>query len=100
MAGRQSAAETCGALEYLLGSAYAAALELDPDGDVEAVAFRVRVALRIVERIESTCGWTDTVRAGFRDSAWTGPLGDQARDWFRCEPHVRQAGARADVVGE
>jgi hypothetical protein len=62
--------------QYLLGRAYAAALELDPDGDPAAVAFRVRIALRIVDRIESTCGWTDPVGEGFRAGAVFDSLGD------------------------
>lgn len=55
--------------QYLLGRTYAAALELDPDGDPAAVAFRVRIALRIVDHINATCGWTDAVRDGFRAGA-------------------------------
>ncbi len=69
-------AEVPESTQYLLGRSYAAALELDPDGDPAAVAFRVRIALRLVDRIEATCGWTDAVREGFRARAVLDALGD------------------------
>ena len=69
-------AEVPESTQCLLGRSYAAALELDPDSDPAAVVFRVRIALRIVDHIETTCGRTDAVRQGFRAGAVFAPLGD------------------------